>query len=113
MHEVGLAQQTLEIALDAARREGAQTVRKLCLRIGEWSGVELEALRFALELVTEGTPAEGAELIMERVPPACRCAACDCLFNVAEYDYHCPKCGAESQQLCQGREMDLVSLEVA
>ena len=113
MHEVGLAQQTLDIALDAAQRQGAQTIRSLHLRIGEWSGVEPDALRFALELVVQGTCAEGAEIVMEPVPPACRCAACDRLYSVANHDYRCPTCGAETHELSQGREMDLVSLEVA
>lgn len=113
MHEVGLAQQTLDIAMEAAHRQGAQTIRSLRLKIGEWSGVEPEALRFALELVVEGTCAHGAEIVLEPVPPACRCPTCDRLYSVANYDYRCPGCGGETRELFQGREMDLVSLEVA
>jgi len=113
MHELGLAQQALAIALGEAERQGAHRITAMRLRIGDLSGVVPEALQFALETIAEGTPAEGAALVMERVIPFCMCGACGNEFEVVDFSYACPTCGTSDTQVCRGREMDLVSLEVA
>ena len=113
MHELGLAQETLDIVLATAKREGAQRVVSIRLRIGDWSGVVPEAMQFALETIVEGTAAAGARIELIRVPPACRCAACDTRYEVSDYDYACPVCGAINYDVEQGKEMELLALEVA
>ena len=62
MHEVGLMQQAVEIALDHGRAEAAQRITRVGLKVGTLSGAEPDALRFAFDIVTRGTIAEGAEL---------------------------------------------------
>ena len=47
MHEVGLMQDALGLALEEARRQGASRVHQLTLRVGRLAGVEPEALAFA------------------------------------------------------------------
>ncbi len=112
MHELGLAQETLAIALDEARRQGARRILCMRLRIGDLSGVVVEALRFALETVAENTPAAGARIEVDRVVPACYCNQCRCEFEVQAHSYICPRCGDISLDLRRGREMDLISMEV-
>lgn len=112
MHELSLAEQTLAIALDAARRQGATSIQSMHLRIGQWSGVEPEALRFALDVVLAGTCAEGATVTLESVAPACRCPDCGQEFEVLDFSYECPHCGRLGHGLIRGQEMDLVSMEV-
>ena len=74
MHEVGLIQNAVTLALATARARGARQVHGLRLRVGAMSGVVPEALQFAFEVVCRGTPAEGATLEVERVPAICWCA---------------------------------------
>lgn len=113
MHELGIAQQTLDMALNEAERHGAARILAIQLRIGEWSGVVPEALQFALETIIEGTPAEGARIELTQVKPACICAQCGQDYEVKDYSYECPACGTINDRLSRGREMDLMSLEVA
>lgn len=113
MHELGLAQQTLDLALTEIQRAGAQRIRVFRLRIGEWSGVVPEALQFALETIIVGTPADGARIELEQVPAACSCQACGTVYGVGDYVYECPVCGTRNDRVCSGKEMDLYSLEVA
>lgn len=112
MHEAGLAQTALEVAAESARGRGATRIHRLTLRVGDLSGVVPEALRFAFEALSPGTPAEGAAFDIEVVPVECHCATCDLLFRPADVVYACPACGALSGDVRRGHELELVSMEV-
>jgi hydrogenase nickel incorporation protein HypA/HybF len=112
MHELGLAQQSLDVALRIARQQQARRIIAFELRIGDWSGVVAEALVYALATISKGTIAEGADIRWHRVCPAVRCVACMCEYTVGAYDYICPVCGAENFDLCRGQEMELLTIEV-
>jgi hydrogenase nickel incorporation protein HypA/HybF len=112
MHEFSIAQSMLETVLDQARAHGAARVARLVVRAGALSGVVPEALTFAFEALSAGTPAAGAELVVESVPLVCYCAACAMEFAADGYDYFCPRCGVPSREVRKGRELDLVSIEV-
>lgn len=113
MHEAGLAQTALEIATEKARERGATRIHRMTLRVGDLSGVVPEALRFALEAISPGTPAEGAAFEIEIVPVECHCVTCDRPFLPVDMVYTCPACGTLSADVRQGYELELVSLEVS
>ena len=54
MHEVSLAAGVLQLVEDAAGREHFSRVAALRLEVGQLAGVEVEALRFALEAIAPG-----------------------------------------------------------
>jgi hydrogenase nickel incorporation protein HypA/HybF len=74
--------------------------------------VEPEALRFAFTVVMAGTIAEQARLVIEEVPAVCFCGPCAQPFPAPDGNCECPRCGAISLELLQGRELELRSLEV-
>jgi hydrogenase nickel incorporation protein HypA/HybF len=113
MHELSLMESTLEIALENARRQGAQKIHQLNLRVGAMSGVVPEALEFAFDACTQDTIAEGANLKIELVPALCYCENCQYEFSPPDLIYACPDCGQISSKLIQGRELQLISLEVS
>jgi hydrogenase nickel incorporation protein HypA/HybF len=113
VHEAGLAQAALEIAEERARERGATRIHRLVLHVGDLSGVVTDALRFALEALSPGTPAEGARFDIEVVPVECHCPACDRSFRPADVIYACPACGAISGDVRQGHELALHSMEVS
>ena len=55
MHELSLADGILQVVEDAAAREAFARVLQLRLEVGKLAGVELQALRFALEAIAPGT----------------------------------------------------------
>lgn len=55
MHELSLAEGVLRLVEDAAQREGFARVQKLTLEAGALAGVEVRALRFALDALQPGT----------------------------------------------------------
>lgn len=113
MHELGIAESALQLALDRARAEGAARVTRIEIRVGALSGVDLEALQFAFTAILPGTAAEGAALQIDPVPAVAYCAACQQDFPLEEHFFcECPKCGRPSAVIKQGRELDLVRLEI-
>ena len=113
MHEVGIMQSAMEIVIERARSAGARQVSSIALRIGALSGVEPEALRFAFDVVTRGTMAEGATLEINAVPARARCAPCSLDYDVTVgFIFICPQCGGFSGHLLQGRELELSRIEM-
>ena len=112
MHEVGIMQQALEAAEDAARAQGAERITKLRLRIGALAGVVPDALAFAFEVVAKGTLAESAEFGWDEVPVLCRCGAGCGDFAPQGPIYACPVCQTVSWDVLQGRELELAEVEI-
>jgi hydrogenase nickel incorporation protein HypA/HybF len=113
MHEVGLMQRTLEIAIEHAAKHGAQRIGRMTLRVGVSAGVLSEALSFAFDVLSPGTIAEGAELEIEVVPVVCFCAVCHQEFRPRGILYECPCCLQISTQVRRGQELELATLELS
>jgi hydrogenase nickel incorporation protein HypA/HybF len=98
--------------LGEARQAGAVRVHEIRLRIGVLSGVVPDALRFAFEALTPGTSAEGALLTIDEIPARFWCVSCAREFVSANLYSECPDCGAPSNELRAGRELELSAMEV-
>lgn len=68
MHELSLADGILRLVEEAATRERFQRVAHLHLEVGMRAGVEVSALRFALETIATGTCLEGARINIDEPP---------------------------------------------
>jgi len=113
MHELGIITEAVRLAVASARAHGAERVDAVRLRVGALSGAVPEALQFAFDAVTAGTPAEDARLTIETVPARWWCAACAAEFAADDWQACCPRCGTWSDQLRAGRELDIASIEVS
>ncbi|MFC1751098.1 hydrogenase maturation nickel metallochaperone HypA [Pseudomonadota bacterium] len=92
MHELALTQPIVEIAVEKAVAAGATKISKIVIIIGTLSGAEPHAIDFCFQALSEGTLAEGAELLIETDHCMGTCRQCDHKFVVEKYDYACPKC---------------------
>ena len=113
MHELGLIDQAVQMALARAEQDGGAHIHRLTVRIGPLAGVEIDALRFAFEVATQDTAAAGAELHIEEVPVRCWCATCASEFLPTKFVFRCPACLRISDDVRQGREFDLISMEIS
>jgi hydrogenase nickel incorporation protein HypA/HybF len=107
MHEISLMENLLEIVGDTARREDGGRVTVIHMRIGEMSGVNIDALNFAFEVLSKGTLAEGSTLECERVPLEMQCSACGADSRPKDLVFRCPLCGATEIVLNSGRELEI------
>jgi hydrogenase nickel incorporation protein HypA/HybF len=112
MHELSLMEVVRDQALAAALADGASRITAIRLQVGQQSGVEPEALRFAFPVVMAGTIAAAAELCLEIEPAECHCQPCNLTFPAPHGCCDCPHCGTISRQLIRGRDLRLLALEV-
>ena len=92
MHEATLAENILNIAINAARQNQAEKIFKIGLTLGELAGVEVEALTLSFDVLKKDTPADGAELVIKRVPIKATCNKCGKTFRLERYNFFCPEC---------------------
>lgn len=103
----------IEGATEEALRHGAVKVNAVYLKLGPLSGVAKEALLFSFELACEGTALEGSRLVIEEVPATIFCPRCEVERALPSIQrICCPVCGALAPQVEQGREIELVALEI-
>ncbi len=111
MHELSIALSMIEqIEAAAAKHPGA--VRSAQVRVGVLSGVDCEALRFAWEIARAGTPLERTALEIESVPLRVRCPVCGKTHSAEIHSILCPHCVTPEQDILEGRELQLASLEI-
>lgn len=92
LHEATLAENILNIAFEAARQNCAKKIFKVGLTLGELAGVEVEALTLSFDVLKKNTPADGAQLIINRVPCRAACNKCGKVFQLEHYNFFCPEC---------------------
>jgi hydrogenase nickel incorporation protein HypA/HybF len=108
---MGIAQTILEHALAAAQSNGIARIVKLQLKIGVFSGVVDDSLRFSFEVASQGTKAEGAVLVVDNVPLRVRCVDCGREKEIQPILFQCPLCGSRRVDIITGQELTLVSIE--
>ena len=109
MHELSIAEYVVRIACDHA---GPRDVAVVGLRVGHLRQVVPSALRFAFELVAQGTPVEGARLEIEDVPATGRCRGCGAATMPTAFPLSCAACGSFDVELTGGEELLVDSLEI-
>ena len=70
-----------------------------------------EALIFAFDALSPGTPAEGAELVIESESGRFSCAKCG-EFDLERLTFACPQCDGPLKLLRASRELSLSGVEV-
>lgn len=113
MHELSVARELIDLAVEQAAIAGASNVVGIRLRLGALSGVIPPALRTAFEAAKIGTPAGRARLSIEEVPPRIDCHTCGVTRELpGVQSRRCPVCGVGAELLTAGDELELVSVEV-
>jgi len=112
MHELGVTQNILKIALEYAEKGGAGKIRSINLVIGGLSGILDESVQFYFDFVSKETIAEGAKLVFKRVPVRFRCRNCGKEFEFHGEVWVCPDCQTPGPEILSGREFFLESIEV-
>lgn len=112
MHELSLAGGVLQLVEDAARRDGFVRVQRLVLEAGALAGVELRALRFALESLVPGTCLQGAEIVIDTPAAPAWCHGCCSTVQIRSRLDDCPQCGSARLQATGGTELRVRELLV-
>jgi hydrogenase nickel incorporation protein HypA/HybF len=112
VHELSIALSILDLAEEEGRNQSGR-VAAVHLKLGRLSGVVKEALVSAYELAREGTALAQAELRIEEVPLILHCSTCTADVEPASpFELCCPRCGAWTNEIVRGRELEVAALEI-
>ncbi len=114
MHEMGIAMQIAEIATSSIPDNMANArIEKVNLRVGKLAAIVPDSLSFCFEIAVKDTPLAGASLNIEEVPVTAKCKECGFKWTITSSVFKCTKCESGSIEILSGRELDVVSIEVA
>ena len=112
MHEFSLVESILSTAFQVARQNGDLPISRVKVEIGALQQVVPDALEFAFDAATKGTPAEGATFEWIEIPARVQCPACETAYEPADVFWVCPACSAQGGTAIRGDEIILASIEL-
>jgi len=126
MHEVSIAQMLLETVL----KNASGKIIEIELEIGELRMINAEALKFAFSVLSKGTRAEKAKIIIKRKKPKFKCLNCGYVwspilenlsedqktlmhFGALAYSLvlKCPKCKSNDFEIIEGDEIVITKIK--
>jgi len=113
MHEMSLAESVREIVDEAARAHGARQVSAVRLEVGALAQVEVEALRFAFDVVMRGSSAATARLEIVETPGSAWCMLCAQAVAIERRGDACPRCSHFQLQVTGGDRLRVMDIEIA
>jgi hydrogenase nickel incorporation protein HypA/HybF len=109
MHELAITQSVVDAVTERVGDARVTTVR---VRVGRLAGVVPDAMRFCFELVTVGTPLDGAALEIDQPEGRGHCRTCGAAFVLADLILLC-SCGSADVEVVAGRELAVASVVLA
>jgi hydrogenase nickel incorporation protein HypA/HybF len=113
MHELGIAENILQIVRQSVPKESAADIRAVRLRVGQLSGVVPDSLSFCFDVLVNDTEMKQATLAIEQVPLISECRDCKNRFQMDDLAFSCPACQSTRLDLISGRELEVVEIELA
>ncbi len=113
MHELSIAMSIVEMAQEEAAKHDRAQITAVHLKLGALSGIVKDALISAYEMAREDTPLQTARLVIEEIPIMVFCPTCQARRPVSSVQlFCCAECGTPTPEIVQGRELEVVALEI-
>lgn len=115
MHELSIALSIVDTLTEQLALAKGTRVSSVALAVGQLSGVDPAALRFAFPEAAVGTACEGASLEIEEIGIAAFCPQCGEQPIARPNRLKCPQCQSPTPRIMRGRELEIlrVSLRLA
>lgn len=115
MHELPVINSIHSIVMKHAAVNQVKKVVTIYLQVGALSDLEDKWMQQYFDYVSKGSIAEGAKLVIERIPAKMQCLDCNCSYEINVKDGttpSCPECGSSACNLISGREYFIKNMEV-
>lgn len=119
MHELSMADAIVKTAVDVAEKNDAQEITEVTIEIGSLTLLNPEQLKFMIEVLSENTLLEGAEIIIEEIPIEIKCRSCDFIGEMPSDDLdhfvpivNCPQCEGQDLEITKGRECNVKTIKI-
>lgn len=112
MHEFAMVEGIMEIVRSKLEEHNLSRLTYIKLKVGQYSGVFPDALRFAFESSISDTIHREAVLDIEYISGTAECHICGRVF-LYQVGLACPQCGGMSSRLTEGEEflIDFIEAE--
>lgn len=112
MHELSITEHLLDECIREAGKQNASRIYTIRLCIGQLRGIVPDCIQIYLDMLAEGTIAEGARIEAHSLPVKVRCRECGQEGEITPHHLACPHCGSLKLELLSGKEFYIESLEV-
>ena len=102
----------VDIATEFAEKNSAQKVYRVCLQVGELTGVVPRYLEMFCPSVVQGTILEGSELVIDFVEGRVFCTSCGATYNPAKTSMKYPNCGKERCDVIEGNHLYVTEMAI-
>ena len=119
MHEFSMAQGILNAVLETAEANNATEVTEIVIEIGRLAMLNPEQVKFMLDVLTEDTIAEKADIVLENIDVEIKCYNCDYegVGDVDDSDHYapmilCPKCESHRVNVVNGKDVTVKTISI-
>ena len=124
MHDFAVSREIADLVLAKASEAHAKRVVQIDLQIGQLSHLSPDQLRYWLEQLFQGTPAQGTAIAVHIIGASLRCTVCSHEQKQGEEEegsvsplslltgFRCERCGGTTCELITGNECILDQIEI-
>lgn len=107
MHELSVAQNIIDIVEQNVPHDELCNVRQVALKVGEFSGVVVDSLKFSYEIITGDTDLKNSELTAEVIPFSIKCNKCGSITTNSYGLRECDECLSTDTEVLGGTELNI------
>ncbi|MFX1256752.1 MAG: hydrogenase maturation nickel metallochaperone HypA [Promethearchaeota archaeon] len=121
MHEFSFAYNIFKIAEATAIKHNAIKITEVYLEVGELTLIVPELLKQSFKMATTGSIAEGANLIIEKVPGKIKCRECGEISTVTLSEdayltglqlFQCKHCKSKNTEIIEGKKANVKNIKI-
>ena len=112
MHELAVTEGILKICKEEQEKHKFERIKEIRIKVGELTGLVPSCIDYYFQIVSKDTVAEGAKIIVDKLPIKINCSECNFEGEIERGSYSCPKCNSFKIKITNGKEFYIDSLEV-
>jgi hydrogenase nickel incorporation protein HypA/HybF len=113
MHELGIAENILDIVRRNVPGDRASAVGNIRIRVGPFAGVVPDSLKFCFAALSADTGMTNAALRIEQTRLTASCRDCGNESEVKNFVFLCSACGGGNLEIISGKELEVIEIEIA
>ena len=113
MHELGIAENILDIVRQSVPDGRASAVVNIRIRVGPFAGIVPDSLKFCFAAIVADTNMANASLQIEQTPLVALCRDCGNKSEVKKFVFFCPVCCGVNLEIVSGKELEIIEIEIA
>lgn len=112
MHELSLARDIIDTVQQNVPKEEICRIKYVVVKVGAFSGVVTDSLKFSFQAITSDTELSGAELEIIDIPFLLKCNTCGKTTTNEFGMMICSGCGSVDTEMISGNELQVVEVKV-